>query len=215
MNLFRMIADLTHLASIFILLIKIQKTRSCACISFKTQLLYAVVFITRYLDLFTSWVSLYNTVMKVFFIASSLYILYLMRMKFRATYDPNLETFRIEFLLIPCILLALIFHYAFTVTEILWTFSIYLESVAILPQLFMLSRTGEAETITTHYLFALGLYRGFYLLNWLWRYKVEQYLDWIVWISGIVQTALYSDFFYIYYKKVLHGQKFKLPQGVV
>ena len=40
--------------------------------------------------------------------------------------------------------------------QILWTFSIYLESVAILPQLFMMSKTGEAETITSHYLFALG-----------------------------------------------------------
>ncbi|CAG8479833.1 7741_t:CDS:10 [Acaulospora morrowiae] len=181
-------------------------------ISFKTQLLYALVFLSRYLDLFTSWVSLYNTVMKIFFIASSLYVLYLMKRKFRATYDPNLETFRIEFLLIPCILLALIFHYDFTFMEISWAFSVYLEAVAILPQLFMLSRTGEAETITTHYLFALGLYRAFYLLNWLWRYKVEHHVDWIVWIAGAVQTALYSDFFYIYYKKVLHGQKFKLPQ---
>ena len=40
--------------------------------------------------------------------------------------------------------------------QILWTFSIYLEAVAILPQLFMISKTGEAETITTHYLFFSG-----------------------------------------------------------
>ena len=31
----------------------------------------------------------------------------------------------------------------------MWAFSIYLEAVAILPQLFILQRTGEAETITT------------------------------------------------------------------
>lgn len=36
----------------------------------------------------------------------------------------------------------------FTPMEILWTFSVYLEAVAILPQLFMLQRRGEAETIT-------------------------------------------------------------------
>ena len=54
-------------------------------------------------------------------------------------------------------------------TEILWSFSIFLESVAILPQLFMLSRTGEAETITTHYLFALGAYRALYIPNWVYR----------------------------------------------
>ena len=52
-------------------------------ISFKTQALYVTVFLTRYLDLFYDYVSLYNTVMKIFFIGSSCYILYLMKVKFR------------------------------------------------------------------------------------------------------------------------------------
>ncbi|KAG9296398.1 hypothetical protein G9A89_014990 [Geosiphon pyriformis] len=134
--------------------------------------------------------------------------------KFRATYDPNLDTFRSEYLLVGSFVLALLFHHKFGVTEILWTFSIYLESVAILPQLFMLTRTGEAETITTHYLFALGAYRALYLLNWIYRYKTEGHVEYITWAAGLLQTALYSDFFYIYYSKVLHGKKFKLPHGV-
>ena len=77
--------------------------------------------------------------------------------------------FRIEFLLGPCAILALVLNHEFSVMEILWTFSIYLESVAILPQLFMVSKTGEAESITSHYLFALGSYRGLYILNWIYR----------------------------------------------
>ena len=53
-------------------------------ISFKTQALYVAVFVTRYLDLFFGeWVSLYNTLMKLFFIGSSGYILYLMKFKYR------------------------------------------------------------------------------------------------------------------------------------
>ena len=53
-------------------------------ISFKTQALYVAVFVTRYLDLlYTEPVSLYNTFMKLFFIGSSCYILYLMKMRFR------------------------------------------------------------------------------------------------------------------------------------
>lgn len=60
-----------------------------------------------------------------------------------------------------------------TNVQMLWAFSIWLESVAILPQLFMLQRTGEAETITTHYLFALGAYRALYIPNWIWRYFSE------------------------------------------
>lgn len=85
--------------------------------------------------------------------------------------------------------------------QVLWTFSIYLESVAILPQLFMVSKTGEAESITSHYLFALGSYRGLYLLNWIYRYYAEGHYDWIAIIAGIVQTVLYCDFFYLYITK--------------
>lgn len=83
----------------------------------------------------------------------------------------------------------------------LWAFSIWLESVAILPQLFMLQRTGEAETITTHYLFALGAYRALYIPNWIYRYFVGDFIEPIAVLAGIVQTVLYSDFFYIYWTK--------------
>ncbi|KAI0740993.1 ER lumen protein retaining receptor [Earliella scabrosa] len=211
MNLFRLFGDLSHLASIFILLQKIQSTRSCRGISFKTQALYATVFISRYLDLFYEWVSLYNFTMKIFFIASSCYILYLMKFKYRPTHDPSIDTFRVEYLVGPCVVLALLFHYRFTFPELLWSFSIFLESVAILPQLFMLQRTGEAETITTHYLAALGAYRAFYIPNWIYRYFTEDVVDPIAVTAGIVQTALYLDFFYVYFTKVLQGQKFELP----
>ncbi len=87
----------------------------------------------------------------------------------------------------------------------LWSFSVYLEAVAILPQLFMLSRTGEAETITTHYIFALGSYRALYILNWIWRYFMESHVDYLAWICGLVQTGLYADFFYIYFTR--YGQE--------
>lgn len=210
MNIFRLCGDLSHLLAIFILLIKIWKTRSCAGISGKSQILFTIVYITRYLDLYT-FISVYNTLMKVFFIGSSVGTLFLIYGKFRATYDRNHDSFRIEFLLIPCALLSLIINHEFAVLEVLWTFSIYLESVAILPQLFLVSKTGEAESITSHYLFALGSYRALYLLNWVYRYVVNNYYDLIVIFAGIVQTILYCDFFYLYITKVLKGKKLQLP----
>lgn len=69
----------------------------------------------------------------------------------------------------------------------------------------MLQRTGEADTITTHYLFALGLYRALYIPNWVLRYFTEasfqRSFQPVTIIAGIIQTLLYSDFFYIYYNK--------------
>jgi len=211
MNIFRLIGDLSHLAAILILLLKIWKTRSCAGISGRAQILFALVFLTRYLDLFTSFISVYNTVMKVFFLASSIGTVYLMFFKFKATYDHNHDTFRIEFLLGPCVLLALLLNHEFTVMEVLWTLSIYLESVAILPQLFMVSKTGEAESITSHYLFALGSYRALYIVNWVYRYYAEGFYDIIAIVAGCVQTILYCDFFYLYITKVIKGKKLQLP----
>jgi len=211
MNIFRLAGDLAHLTAIVILLIKIWKTRSCSGISGKSQLLFALTYTARYLDLLTNFVSVYNTSMKVFFLASSFATIYLIYFKFKATYDANNDTFRIEFLLIPVTTLALLINHEFTVMEILWTWSIYLEAVAILPQLFMVSKTGEAESITSHYLFALGSYRALYILNWGYRYFFENFYDLIAIIAGVLQTILYCDFFYLYVTKVLKGKKLQLP----
>lgn len=211
MNIFRLTGDLSHLAAIIILLLKIWKTRSCAGISGKSQLLFALVFTTRYLDLLTSFISLYNTTMKIIYVGCSYATVYLMYAKFKATYDGNHDTFRVEFLVVPVGGLAFLVNHDFSPLEILWTFSIYLESVAILPQLFMISKTGEAETITTHYLFFLGLYRALYLINWIWRFYFEGFFDMIAVVAGVVQTILYCDFFYLYVTKVLKGKKLSLP----
>ncbi|KAF4522653.1 hypothetical protein B566_EDAN011052 [Ephemera danica] len=211
MNIFRLLGDLSHLLAVIILLRKIWLTRSCAGISGKSQILFALVYTTRYLDLITSFISLYNTSMKIVFIAASYATIYLMYMKFKATYDHNHDTFRIEFLIVPAVGLSLLINHDFQALEILWTFSIYLESVAILPQLFLVSKTGEAESITSHYLFALGMYRALYIFNWVYRYWAEDHYDLIAIVAGIVQTVLYCDFFYLYITKVLRGKKLQLP----
>ena len=83
MNIFRLFGDLSHLLAIVLLLLKIWKTRSCAGISGKSQILFLVVFASRYLDLLTSFISLYNTVMKIFFIGSAAGTVYLMYVKFK------------------------------------------------------------------------------------------------------------------------------------
>jgi ER lumen protein retaining receptor len=154
--------------------------------------------------------SMYLIVFKIFFIASSGYTLYLMLNDYKPTRDPNSDTFKVEYLLLGSALLALLFPYKYTIVEVLWSFSIWLESVAILPQLFMLQRTGEAETITTHYLFALGVYRALYIPNWFYRWLTEpDWSDKVAVVAGLIQTVLYTDFFYIYYTRYAAAPPFK------
>uniref|UniRef100_A0A2I3H854 ER lumen protein-retaining receptor n=1 Tax=Nomascus leucogenys TaxID=61853 RepID=A0A2I3H854_NOMLE len=180
MNVFRILGDLSHLLAMILLLGKIWRSKCCTGISGKSQILFALVFTTRYLDLVRVRLRLYK--------------------KFKKFNGPLLGLAQS---------LA-----AFSLTQILWTFSIYLESVAILPQLFMISKTGEAETITTHYLFFLGLYRALYLANWIRRYQTENFYDQIAVVSGVVQTIFYCDFFYLYVTKVLKGKKLSLPMPI-
>eukprot|EP01114_Cavostelium_apophysatum_P020725 TRINITY_DN7028_c0_g1_i1.p1 TRINITY_DN7028_c0_g1~~TRINITY_DN7028_c0_g1_i1.p1 ORF type:complete len:213 (+),score=18.08 TRINITY_DN7028_c0_g1_i1:103-741(+) len=211
MNIFRALGDLIHLLSFFILLVKIRATKNCQGISLKSQELYALVFVTRYLDLFWNF-DWYLTTMKIIYISASFYTIYLIRIKYKHTYDREHDSFKNYFIIIPCAALALLINQEFIVSEILWAFSIYLEAVAIFPQLILLQRTGDVENITADYIFSLGAYRALYLINWIYRYFTEDdYVQWIVWLSGLVQTGLYCDFFYYYIRSKYYGKKMTLP----
>jgi len=217
MNIFRFFGDLSHIISFVLLLHKVYKGKSSAGISLRTQELYAIVFCTRYIDLLWNFSSMYNWILKILFISASVGIVYIMRFGApqKATYNAENDGFPIQYLIAPCAVLGLIInqdHYS--PFEIIWAFSVYLEAVAILPQLFLLQKLGEVENLTSHYVFALGAYRGLYLLNWVYRYMTEEdYVQRIVWLAGIVQTGLYCDFFYHYYESKKGGmnKSVKLP----
>ncbi|XP_022964264.1 ER lumen protein-retaining receptor-like [Cucurbita moschata] len=214
MNIFRLAGDMTHLASILVLLLKIHTIKSCAGISLRTQELYALVFITRYLDIFDGFSSIYNSIMKLIFLGSSLSIVWYMRRHkvVRRSYDKDQDTFCNQYIVLPCLLLALVFNHKFTFKEVMWTFSLYLEAVAILPQLVLLQRTRNIDNLTGQYVFLLGSYRALYILNWVYRYFTEpRFVRWTTWIAGFVQTLLYADFFYYYIVSWKNNVKLELP----
>lgn len=94
-----------------------------------------------------------------------------------------------------------------------WTFSIYLEALAIVPQLILLQRYREVENLTGHYVFFLGIYRALYIANWIYRSYYEPFYthNWVVYLCGAIQTCLYLDFFYYYFLSKYKGGKFSLP----
>lgn len=66
--------------------------------------------------------------------------------------------------------------------------------------------------IDSFYLLTLGSYRAFYILNWILRYAYEQHhFEPIAVIFGIVQTAFYVDFAWVYWTR----QRVKLRNGGV
>lgn len=77
---------------------------------------------------------------------------------FRSTYEADHDTFKyVQYAIAPAAALGLVFneghwakqslaHYAF---EICWAFSIWLEAIAIVPQLILLQRHRSVENITS------------------------------------------------------------------
>lgn len=56
--------------------------------------------------------------MKVLFVSASCTTVFFIFQKFKPTYDGNHDTFRVEFAVVPSMVLALIFNYEFTPLEV-------------------------------------------------------------------------------------------------
>lgn len=86
-----------------------------------------------------------------------------------------------------------------------------LESVCVLPQLLLLRQTTIPTVITSFYIVFLGAYRGLYLINWFLRQldTNERAPNPISVLFGIIQTALYLDFAWVYWSR----QRVKLRNG--
>jgi ER lumen protein retaining receptor len=222
MTWWQFFADMLHLASFFLLLLRLHSSKNTIGISLKTQELYLLVFCTRYLDVFSNTRYAYLVLMKILYISLTGYSVYLFRAKnpWKRSYDEQqhsrgADTFFIwRFAVLPCAILAVLVHHRGWWFEIFWAFSEYLEAIAIVPQIIVISRNGgEVENITSHYIAALGGYRLLYLFNWAAKWRRNGYIEWIASISGLVQTILYADFFYYYYKAQKSGAKMKLPSS--
>ena len=152
--------------------------------------------------------------MKILFIGASAFILYLMHLKspFKETYKRAEEDSFPHIYLIPfAVIMTLFIHKNFTLWGLTWSFSLWLESVAVFPQKAILAKTKGFFTYTAHYLAALGSYRFFYILLWIYRYIQQGRVLWVSVFSGILQVLLYADFFYLYIKHAKKLYSSELP----
>ncbi|KAK0748092.1 ER lumen protein retaining receptor-domain-containing protein [Apiosordaria backusii] len=217
-NIFRIAADLSHITAKCILIFSIHRNRSAEGVSLLTQLFYAVVFVTRYTDLFSE-THAWNYFFKVFYLLSSFYTLGIMRFVYPRTREKEAAwklaalVFFGSLILSPFIMLIFDKKEEWAFTEWLWVFSQILESVCVLPQLLLLRQTTVPTVITSFYIVFLGSYRGLYLLNWFLRGLDTngRKPNPISVIFGIVQTALYADFAWVYWTR----QRVKLRNGGV
>lgn len=192
--------------------------------------------LARYTDVLTTFYSLYNSVMKIVYIAAHCCIIALIRCngQIASTYDRDQDGFpHWKFLVVPCAVLATLTHLIsgmgldrflyqgcyvqgcnrlfLYVQELLWMFSIYLEAVAIVPQLSLLRKYRIVDNLTGNYVFFMGVYRFLYIINWVYRAYYEPWYrhHYVVYACGCLQVALYMDFFYYWFTSKIQGRELR------
>lgn len=83
MDIFQLIGDSLHLVAILLLLLKILASKNVLGLSYKTQELYLMVFLTRYSDMILEhhWGSVYFNLMRFIFLGITISTIYHMRYK--------------------------------------------------------------------------------------------------------------------------------------
>jgi len=194
-NMFRYVGDYLHLFGIIVLLSTIAKNKSVAGISRSTQILYFLVFVTRYLDLFDHSQTTYLVVFKLTYVFTAALILGCFFM-LDQTYQRVHDTCNLSVILIPCITAALLLTNEYSTLEILWTFSEFVEGFAMVPQyIFCYREKGQRDWGAGLYVICLGSYRVFYALNWIYKkIQMPHYSDLQSWIGGVIEILFFIDF---------------------
>jgi len=140
------------------------------------------------------------------------------------TYQGEMDSFNVVRMVPGCIILAFFIHGNLNdgfFFDFLWTASMNIDTVAMLPQLWMLSRIGgEVQGMTAHFVLAIMVSRICQTAFWSYGYK-ELYMtpnrDALN-IPGMqliaahaMQCLVCADFAYYYIKARVLGEKFKLP----
>mmetsp|Transcript_29072 Transcript_29072/g.52978 ORF Transcript_29072/g.52978 Transcript_29072/m.52978 type:complete len:275 (-) Transcript_29072:37-861(-) len=193
-NVFRYLGDGVHVTGIFVLLATLASRRSCAGFSRSTQLLYFLVFITRYLDLLQTSV-FYLILFKVTYIVTALLILFFFA-QLAHTYERQKDTCSLMVILVPCAAAAILLRSDDSLVEVLWSFSQFLEGFALVPQyIFCYRDVGGSATGVSLYIVCLGSYRTFYIAGWIYRkLNSPEYLDLQSWTGGALETAFFLDY---------------------
>lgn len=115
------------------------------------------------------------------------------------TYDASIDKLNHWGFLIPAAaIMAVIFHRDWTVIDYLWSFSIWLESVAILPQLYVRAKIRQGESIPVLFVTTLWGYRLFYFFNWMLKLYTGEPVYWISIAGGVIQIVMYGGFLVLF-----------------
>ena len=208
-NVFRYLGDYLHFFAVLVVIYTLYKNENCRGLSFKTQLFYCLVFLTRYIDLLATGHtsghhSLYLLFFKGFYIISSAGIVLTMR-RWASTIETNKDTCNYVVILVPCLIVSIVS--AVTVhlksfSVFLWIFSEFLEALAMVPQYILTYRQEDENRRSDKgimlFICLVGSYRVLYAVNWIYKKIMlgAAYSDPVSWLGGVIEIALFLDFLF-------------------
>ena len=191
-----------------IMIYKLQKQKSMYGISIDTQICLFLSTLARVFWQFDTQLSkLYMSQLEILVaLGMHAYILYLCFTYKDSIYKGTKEVYLKWYALAgACFLLCLVFHpgskgkYIVTL-QMLVSFTMFLEAVALVPQLIHLNRTRDPEGLTSQYLYALGGCRAIRFFFWL---SYESF--WYLILADLLHTALLIGFFYFFKQALKSG----------
>jgi len=128
------------------------------------------------------------------------------------------DTFPATPVVLACLVLAAIFHAdmnARPVFDTLWMAGLFISAVAVLPQLWLISKTGgKVEPLTSHYIAAMAISRALSgVFMWHARFDITcdpwvggfNHAIWVILGAHALHMLLLGDFGYYYIKTVMKG----------
>lgn len=194
-NLFRLLGDFLHLGGMLFGLGAVWTGGSVEGFSKKTQVLYQTVYVARYLDLFTADQNLYLIVFKVAYNLITAAMLLSFSLLWQS-YDATTDSCNLLTILGPTAVAAYLASSGSGFRQEMWTFSEFLEPLALVPQYIVCYRAVRVRRAAVVYTLAVGGYRLLYVCNWIYkRYKWHgAYTDYTSWFGGAIECLLFIDF---------------------
>jgi hypothetical protein len=133
-------------------------------------------------------------------------------------------------LVVPALVLAILLHPTLNgnwVTDTAWAFALYLEAVAMTPQIYMFqsSRNAEVEPLEANFVFSLAVARAMHLVFWMSSFHElndkdassslqRRFPGHLVVISQVLNLLLMADFVYFYVIAARKKTGFVLPTNI-
>ncbi|CAJ2635092.1 unnamed protein product [Trifolium pratense] len=221
-DFFYIAAESIHIVGLIVLIYKLFAHKNCSGLSLKSQELTALFLITR-LGCSIYMEANVHTVLDSILLLSTLLVIWLIRFKLKSSYMKEFDNMWLSILVVPSAILAIAINPNTThirIARILWAFTVYLETISILPQLRYMQNAKMVETFTGYYVFALGVSRFFAMAYWIiFTYSTRGAYLFVfghgyLWtlaalLTEIIQTFILADFCYYYTKSFMQGQLLK------